>query len=116
MFKDDFYDHPNQCGVQITKEWSFDLSPYYEAGLIKSITVESSFDDNGEASLNGKKLSECYISGSCVNHYFTSTISISELKAKKNILKVFYKDLNNLYCEQEVNATFTNNEIFINYK
>ena len=116
LFKDYFEDYTKQCGVKITKEWSFDLSPYYEAGLIKSITVKSKFDDNGEASLNGKKISECYISASCFEHTFTSTINISELKAKNNILNVFYEDINAEGCYIKGNGTYTYNEIFINYK
>lgn len=33
------------CGSISTQTFNFSLSPYYEAGLIKSISIESYYDD-----------------------------------------------------------------------
>lgn len=46
-------DYSNQCNFNIAKTYNFDLSPYYNAGLIKSLTIVYSADDHGYVSING---------------------------------------------------------------
>ena len=47
-------DYFNQCNFNIAKTYNFDLSPYYNAGLIKSLNIVFNADDHGYVSINGE--------------------------------------------------------------
>ena len=70
------------CGQTASLNKNFKLSPYIEAGLIKSITVTSNFDDYGSASINGITVGSCNLGGyhSCYDQNQTSVIDKSNLK------------------------------------
>ena len=74
--------HSGACGQTASLNKSFKLSPYIEAGLIKSITVTSSFDDYGSASINGISVGSCKLGEyhSCYDRHLTSVIDKSNLK------------------------------------
>ena len=46
--------YSNQCNFNIAKTYNFDLSPYYNAGLIKSFNIVFNADDHGYVSINGE--------------------------------------------------------------
>lgn len=84
------------CGQTASLNKSFKLSPYIEAGLIKSITVTSRFDDLGFGSLNGKQFAKCDKSSeykTCHGIAQYSTIKIDDLKTN-NTLTLYSKDMN----------------------
>ena len=84
------------CGSISTQTFNFSLSPYYEAGLIKSISIESYYDDLGFGSLNGKQFAKCDKSSeykTCHGIAQYSTIKIDDLKTN-NTLTLYSKDMN----------------------
>lgn len=76
--------HLSACGQTASLNKSFKLSPYIEAGLIKSITVTSTFDDYGSASINGKGVGSCNL-GAYQSCYDRSQISVIDKSNLKNI-------------------------------
>lgn len=106
------------CGQTASLNKSFKLSPYIEAGLIKSITVTSKFDDYGSASINGKGVGSCNLGvyQSCYNQTQTSVIDKSNLK-NINSLSAYATSWNDPFgsCASNGNATSVYVTIKINY-
>lgn len=102
----------NHCGKTISKDIQFSLSPYIEAGLIKSITVTSRFDDVGYASINGISVGSCTDSGCNISEI---TIDVSNLKSN-NKLYMSASDIRFFDCSFINNATDAKVQITINYK
>ena len=102
----------NHCGKTITQDFQFSLSPYIEAGLIKSITVKSKFDDVGYASINGISVGSCTNSGCNISEI---TIDVSNLKSN-NKLYMSASDIRFFDCSFINNATDAKVQITINYK
>ena len=110
--------HSGACGQTASLNKSFKLSPYIEAGLIKSITVTSTFDDYGSASINGKGVGSCNLGEyvSCYDRQLTSVIDKSNLK-NINSLSAYATSWNDPFgvCSDKGNGTFVNVTIKINY-
>ena len=106
------------CGQTASLNKSFKLSPYIEAGLIKSITVTSNFDDYGSASINGITVGSCKLEGntSCFDRYHTSVIDKSNLK-NINSLSAYATSWSEPVdvCSKEGNGTHVDVTIKINY-
>ena len=106
------------CDQTASLNKSFKLSPYIEAGLIKSITVTSKFDDYGSASINGKGVGSCNLGvyQSCYNQTQTSVIDKSNLK-NINSLSAYATSWNDPFgsCASNGNATSVYVTIKINY-
>ena len=106
------------CGQTASLNKSFRLSPYIEAGLIKSITVTSNFDDYGSASINGITVGSCNLGGyhSCYDQNQTSVIDKSNLK-NINSLSAYATSWNDPFgaCASNGNGTGVNVTIKINY-
>lgn len=109
---------PGACGQTASLNKSFKLSPYIEAGLIKSITVTSNFDDYGSASINVKGVGSCNLGvyQSCYNQTQTSVIDKSNLK-NINSLSAYATSWNDPFgsCASNGNATSVYVTIKINY-
>lgn len=106
------------CGQTASLNKSFELSPYVEAGLIKSITVTSNFDDYGSASINGITVGSCKLGEyqSCYDQKQTSVIDKSNLK-NINSLSAYATSWSEPLdvCSNEGNGTGVNVTIKINY-
>ena len=106
------------CGQTASLNKSFELSPYIKAGLIKSITVTSNFDDYGSASINGITVGSCNLGGyhSCYDQTQTSVIDKSNLK-NINSLSAYASSWNDPFgaCASNGNGTGVNVTIKINY-
>lgn len=106
------------CGQTASLNKNFKLSPYIEAGLIKSITVTSSFDDYGSASINGKGVGSCNLGEfhSCYDLPQTSVIDKSNLK-NINSLSAYATSWNDPFgaCASNSNGTGVDVTIKINY-
>ena len=106
----------NVCDIKGSKTFNFSLSPYYEAGLIKSITVDSVFDDTGNASINGISVGSCTIADSSQCYFLTITKNLKvENLRKDNSITLYAEDTNASNCS-ESNSTFAKSIITINYK
>ena len=106
------------CGQTASLNKSFELSPYIKAGLIKSITVISNFDDYGSASINGITVGSCKLGeyNSCYDQKQTSVIDKSNLK-NINSLSAYATSWNDPFgvCASNSNGTFVDVTIKINY-
>lgn len=106
------------CGQTASLNKSFELSPYIKAGLIKSITVTSNFDDYGSASINGITVGSCNLGGyhSCYDQTQTSVIDKSNLK-NINSLSAYASSWNDPFgaCASNGNGTSVDVTIKINY-
>jgi len=106
------------CGQTASLNKSFKLSPYIEAGLIKSITVVSNFDDYGSASINGISVGSCNLGEyhSCYYLHHTSVIDKSNLK-NINSLSGYATSFNDPFgeCASNSNGTGISVYIKINY-
>lgn len=106
------------CGQTASLNKNFKLSPYIEAGLIKSITVTSTFDDYGSASINGKGVGSCNLGEfhSCYDLPQTSVIDKSNLK-NINSLSAYATSWNDPFgaCASNSNGTAVDVTIKINY-
>lgn len=106
----------NVCNIKGSKTFNFSLSPYYEAGLIKSITVDSVFDDVGNASINGISVGSCTIADSSQCYFLTITKNLKvENLRKDNSITLYAEDTNVSNCS-ETNSTYAKSTITINYK
>ena len=106
----------NVCDIKGSKTFNFSLSPYYEAGLIKSITVDSVFDDTGNASVNGISVGSCTLADSFQCYFLTisKNLDIKNLR-KDNSITLYVEDKHAANCA-ESNSTFAKSIITINYK
>lgn len=106
----------NVCNIKGSKTFNFSLSPYYEAGLIKSITVDSVFDDEGNASINGISVGSCTLADSfqCYSLTISKNLNVENLR-KNNSITLYVEDLNASNCA-ETNSTYAKSKITINYK
>lgn len=106
----------NVCDIKGSKTFNFSLSPYYEAGLIKSITVDSVFDDTGNASVNGISVGSCTLADSFQCYFLTisKNLDIKNLR-KDNSITLYAEDKHAANCA-ESNSTFAKSIITINYK
>ena len=106
------------CGQTASLNKSFELSPYIKAGLIKSITVISKFDDFGSASINGITVGSCNLGEyhSCYDQSQTSVIDKSNLK-NINSLSAYATSWNDPFgvCASNDNGTGVDVTIKINY-
>ena len=106
------------CGQTASLNKSFELSPYIKAGLIKSITVISNFDDYGSASINGITVGSCKLAEyqSCYAQKHTSVIDKSNLK-NINSLSAYATSWNDPFgaCASNGNGTSVDVTIKINY-
>ena len=106
------------CGQTASLNKSFELSPYIKAGLIKSITVISNFDDYGSASINGITVGSCKLGEyhSCYDQKQTSVIDKSNLK-NINSLSAYATSWNDPFgvCASNGNGTAVDVTIKINY-
>mgnify|MGYP004692044807 FL=1 len=106
------------CGQTASLNKSFELSPYIKAGLIKSITVISNFDDYGSASINGITVGSCKLGEyqSCYDQKQTSVIDKSNLK-NINSLSAYATSWNDPFgvCASNSNGTAVDVTIKINY-
>ena len=106
------------CGQTASLNKSFELSPYIKAGLIKSITVISNFDDFGSASINGITVGSCNLGEyhSCYDQTQTSVIDKSNLK-NINSLSAYATSWNDPFgaCASNDNGTGVDVTIKINY-
>ena len=106
----------NVCNIKGSKTFNFSLSPYYEAGLIKSITVDSVFDDEGNASINGISVGSCTLADSYQCYFLTITKNLKvENLRKDNSITLYAEDKNGGNCSER-NSTYAKSTITINYK
>lgn len=106
----------NVCNIKGSKTFNFSLSPYYEAGLIKSITVDSVFDDVGNASINGISVGSCTLADSFQCYFLTisKNLNVKNLR-KNNSITLYAEDSNASNCAT-TNSTYAKSKITINYK
>jgi hypothetical protein len=106
----------NVCNIKGSKTFNFSLSPYYEAGLIKSITVDSVFDDVGNASINGISVGSCTFADSFQCYFLTisKNLNVKNLR-KNNSITLYAEDSNASNCAT-TNSTYAKSKITINYK
>lgn len=107
----------NVCNIKGSKTFNFSLSPYYEAELIKSITVDSVFDDVGNASINGISVGSCTLADSVQCYFLTisKNLDVKNLR-KNNSITLYAEDTNASNCATTTNSTYAKSKITINYK